>query len=110
MYLHAAAKLTGIPVEHGESQYFYASTRGGFARATIGGAEAAALQPQFEQILETIASGVDGGNFAANPGVKRKTCEWCDYKDVCDARIDKIMDAKSGDERGAAFRAMGEIP
>ncbi len=110
IYLHAAAQLLEMPVAQGESQYFYASTGGGFDRRTMLGADVAAtLQPQFEQILETIADGVDGGNFAANPGVKRDTCKWCDYKDVCDARIDKIMDGKGGDERNAAYRAMGEI-
>jgi CRISPR/Cas system-associated exonuclease Cas4 (RecB family) len=110
IYLQAAAKMTGIPPEQGEAQYFYASSRGEFKRRAIAGDELIAHSTEFEQILTTVADGVDTGFFAPNPGKNGDHCMWCDYKDVCDARITRIMTAKSGDTRGDAYRALGEIP
>jgi hypothetical protein len=58
-------------------------------------------------VLATIADGVDNGFFAPNP--EHNHCQWCDYKDVCDARILKIMRRKADDPRGTAYRALEEI-
>ena len=46
----------------------------------------------------------------AEPGrQERPNCRWCDLKDVCDANIERIANRKSGDERGAAYVALGDI-
>lgn len=107
IYLHAAASMLGLPPAAGEAQYFYSTSRGGFKRHTVSGEAMQAAGKSFERVLATIADGVDGGYFAPNP--EHSHCQWCDYKDVCDVSIKKIMERKAGDARGAAYRALEEI-
>jgi hypothetical protein len=109
IYLSAASQLLGIPAEQGEAQYFFVSTAGGFDRPGIDGDDAASDAAGLAQVLSTIAGGVDGGFFAPDPGDGARHCTYCDYKDVCDARIGAVMRRKAGDERAAAFIAMREI-
>lgn len=111
IYLRAAARMLGLAETDGEAQYFYVSSRGNFKRHIVSGDELAASSTTFRRVLGTIADGVDGGYFAPNPESpdKRSNCTWCDYKDVCDAQIARIMAAKAGDERAAAFVALGDI-
>ena len=68
-----------------------------------------ASNADFELILATSADGVDRGYFAPNPEKGKKNCEYCEFKDVCDAGIDRVMKRKEGDARGDAFRAFREI-
>jgi hypothetical protein len=110
VYLRAAAEMLGLPPEHGEAEYFFCTRRGEYRRRGITGAELAAREQALSQILETIVSGIDEGYFAPYPGKAKGNCRWCDYRDICDARIDTIMDRKAGDARGGAFIAMKEIP
>ena len=110
IYLHAASAAIGIGAEHGESQYFYVSSAGGFTRKIITGDDLAAARGTLEQILGTIVDGVDGGFFAANPGAKgRSNCTFCEVKDLCDANIDRVAARKSGDARGESYRALEDI-
>lgn len=110
IYLHAVAAALGMDAAQGEAQYFYVSSAGGYTRKNITGAELMAARDTFEQILGTIAGGVDGGFFAPNPGGKgRPNCAWCEVKDICDANIERIAARKEGDARGDAYRAFGEI-
>ncbi len=110
VYLQAAARLLGMSPSDGEAQYFYVSSRGGFKRKTVSGEELESRAAEGERVLETIADGVDAGMFAPNPGKDRYNCKWCDYADVCDARIDTVMRRKTDDPRFAAYRALEEIP
>jgi RecB family exonuclease len=107
IYLHAAARMLGLPPDAGEAQYFYATSRGGFKRQTVSGEAMRAGGESFERVLATIAAGVDSGYFAPNPA--HDHCRFCDYKDVCDVSVEKIMERKAGDARGAAYRALEEI-
>jgi hypothetical protein len=58
-------------------------------------------------VLTTIADGVDGGFFAPRPETQH--CRWCDYKDVCDAQIDRIMKPKMGGPRAEAYVALEQV-
>ena len=107
IYLHAAARMLGLPPTAGEAQYFYATSRGGFKRQTVSAETIAAGGEDFELVLKTIADGVDSGYFAPNPA--HDHCRFCDYKDVCDVSIEKIMERKAGDARGAPYGALEEI-
>ncbi|MBF6600841.1 MAG: PD-(D/E)XK nuclease family protein [Dehalococcoidia bacterium] len=109
IYLRAAAQLLGLPAERGEAQYFFVSSAGGFTRPGIHGDASAAADTALAQVLGTIAAGVDDGYFAPNPGDAARHCTYCDYKDVCDARVGPLMQRKAADARAAAFIAMGEI-
>ncbi len=108
IYLRAAAELLGIGHLRGEAQYFYVSSRGNFVRRTLTGPDLEDRADEFGQVLETIADGVDEGMFAPAPE-PNTICRWCDYRAVCDARIDTVMQRKRDDPRAAAYRAMGEI-
>jgi hypothetical protein len=107
VYLHAAADLLGIDPADGEAQYFYVSRRGEFRRHVLTGEQLAARRESFAQILATAADGIDGGFFGLNP--EHDHCRWCDYKDVCDARRERLMQGKREDPRGAAYRALEEL-
>ena len=109
IYLRAAARALGMEAEQGSAQYFYVSTKGGFKRKIVTGEELEARNAEFERVIGTIADGIDTGMFAPNPGTDAYTCKWCDYNDVCDQRIDRIMLRKADDPRGEAYRLMGEI-
>ena len=107
IYLLAASRALGIEPARGASEYFFVSTKGGFRHKSLSGVELAERREDFETVLQTIADGVEGGMFAPSPD--QQTCRFCDYKDVCDVRIERIMQRKAGDPRGSSFRAMREI-
>ncbi len=109
VYLRAASELLGIPPESGDAQYYFASGRGGFQRKGMTGEELKERAGDFEQMLQTIADGVEAGMFAPNPGKGKETCRWCDYTTICDARIDRIAQRKRGDERAEAYIALESI-
>lgn len=107
VYLLAAAGLLGMPVESGDSQYFFMTRKGGYRRHPGARIDFEAIRPQFEQVIATVADGVDAGYFAPSPSDDH--CKYCDYKDICDARIAKIADRKAGAPAGDAYRALQEI-
>jgi RecB family exonuclease len=107
IYLHAAAALLGLDASAGSAEYFYVSSRGKFRRHPFTGADAEARRADLERVLTTIADGVDSGFFAPNP--RDGHCQWCEYRDVCDIRIGKVMDRKTGDPRGDAYLALREV-
>ncbi len=109
IYLRAAASLLDTDPASGEAQYFYVSSKGGFKRKRLEGDTLAVRDESFEQVLTTVVDGVDGGFFAPNPGTDRANCMWCDYKDSCDGRVDRIAQRKQGDPRGAAFAALQAV-
>jgi RecB family exonuclease len=107
IYLHAAAMLLDADPADGESQYFYATSRGESGRHVISGAEITGRRKEFDQVLSTIADGVDSGFFAPNP--RHEHCKFCDYRDVCDTKIGHVMERKAADTRGGAYLALEEI-
>jgi hypothetical protein len=108
LYVHAASRALGLPPSAGEAQYFYPTTRGSYRRHVLGSADLAAAARSFEQAITTIADGVDGGFFAPRPEANQ--CRWCDFKTICDQRIEPIMARKANDDRGRAYREMRELP
>src|SRR5439155_7487155 len=94
VYLRAASTLLGIDETRGAAQYFFATGKGGYRRQPFRGEQLAERSADFEQVLSTIASGIDGGYFAPNPGKIKDACRFCDYVTICDTRIDRIMDRR----------------
>lgn len=109
IYLLAAARMLEMGPQHGDAEYFFASSKGGFKRHTVAGDLLVAEQAQFDEILATIAGGIERGMHAPNPGKGRKNCDYCDYRTICDVRIERIMQRKDGDPRAAQYRRMLEI-
>lgn len=109
LYLHAAAQLLDLPVEQGEAQYFYCTSRGEFWRSTFRGDDLVERRDEMDRVLRTIAEGVDRGYFAPNPGKGADNCRFCEYKFVCNAGIDRIMEGKQTDGPAAAYIALQDI-
>lgn len=109
VYLLAAAQVLGLEPANGEAHYFYISSAGGFVRRMIDGDLLASHRDEFEQIIASVADGVDGGTFLPNPGKGKHNCMFCDYKDVCDVAIDRIMAKKRDDPRGATYVGLETI-
>jgi RecB family exonuclease len=107
VYLYAAAHLLGLQPKQGSAQYFYATSRGEFKRHTVTGQELEEARDAFGTVLTTIAEGISSGYFAPNPEYDH--CRFCDYRDVCDVRITRVMQRKTSDPRGAAYRALEGI-
>jgi RecB family exonuclease len=110
IYLLAASRTLGIPPERGSAEYFYVTTRGGFKRVAFAGTELAARREDFEQILETLATGIAGGDFHPVPGEKRDHCRYCDFYDLCDARVEVLAERKADDPKAGSFAELAEIP
>jgi RecB family exonuclease len=109
LYLLAAAQILGVDQEIGEAQYYYCTSKGQFRRTKLESGVLAERHAEFEQVLETIAGGVDGGYFAPNPGKGAYNCTYCDYRLVCDAGVERLSEMKKQEPRGAAFIAMQDI-
>jgi ATP-dependent helicase/DNAse subunit B len=108
VYLRAAAKLLARDPRDGAAQYFFVSSAGGFRRHVVSGEASIAADGSLRHILGTIADGTDNGYFAPRP--EDGKCRFCDYRDVCDAQIEKIMEPKlDQDPRAQAFVELANI-
>jgi RecB family exonuclease len=103
VYLYAAAEMLGIPPERGQTQYFFASSKGGFFRHTLEGVDLSSQRATFDEALDTIAEGIDEGYFVPRP---EQQCRYCDYRTICDVQIKPIMERKAADPRSARYTAM----
>jgi RecB family exonuclease len=109
LYMQAASKMLGIPLSSGEAQYFYCTSRGEFKRTELSPELYEEQATDLEQVLRTAVEGVDDGMFAPFPGKDAFNCTWCDFRQICDARIGPVMMRKDGAPRRAAFIALQEI-
>jgi len=110
IYLLAASRALGIPWERGEAHYFHITTKGGFERVSFDGRHLADRYGDFERLLHDYAEAIGRGDFHPVPGAKRKHCKYCNFHDLCDARVEMIADRKSEDPRAIAFAELAEIP
>ncbi len=112
IYLRAAARFLDLPAERGRAEYYYVSTKGGFERIAFDGSQLVAKEEQLEQLLRELAGGIARGDFHQVPGEKRQgdfvNCKWCDYKDLCDARVGVLAERKSQDPAAVAFAKLAE--
>jgi RecB family exonuclease len=107
LYLLAAAKLVKIDVSQGSASYEYATRRGEFRTHTLTGAELVAQRGELDRVLERIVGGIVTGDFHPEPGA---SCNFCDFKVVCDVRRIQVAKRKDSDSRRVSFAEMKEIP
>jgi RecB family exonuclease len=108
LYLRAAyALLNRI---HGEvdldyAEYYNTGITGKKRHIKFDYSELLARKAELTGILDTIADGIEAGNFFAYPGDQ---CTWCDFTPICGTAGQRltIYDRKSGDKRIKAFRKM----
>ena len=109
LYVRAGAEILGIDYSRGSAQYYYSSAAGGFKRTQFTG----------EKLVERDADLKAGPRHARDrhrqgrlpPGPRRRpqNCRWCDYYDLCDARVEVIADRKADDPVAKALAALEEI-
>jgi hypothetical protein len=109
LYVRAGAEILGLDFSRGSAQYYYSSRRGGFKRTEFTGETLVERGDDLKQVLTILASGIGEGHFQPVPGSSRKNCKWCDYYDLCDARVEVLADRKSADPVSKAFAALEDI-
>ena len=94
--------------------YSFPTSRGGFALAP---SEPLSLKDdekrqRFGQVFATLASGVRGGIFPANPGKSGyggyENCRFCDFKSLCPSRRAVIWSKKKNDKAVADYLQLAE--
>ncbi len=83
--------------------YWFATARGNFEMKTVPLAE---VEARFQEMIETIASGIEQGLFPANPGSsdnQTENCRYCDFDRVCPANRDLLWERKSQNPELAAY-------
>ena len=67
---------------------------------------------RFGQVFATLASGVRGGIFPANPGKSGyggyENCRFCDFKSLCPSRRAVIWSKKKNDKAVADYLQLAE--
>ena len=94
LYLLAAASALDMDPAVGEAQYFYATRKGEYRRATFSGEDLEARRPDLQRVLDEIVGGMRAGDFHAEPS---EDCRWCAFDGVCDARRKAIRKRKEDD-------------
>ena len=83
------------------------SANGGFESVSV---DLDAVQDDFERTVQTIADGVRGGVFPANPGPsgrdEPRNCSYCDFKRICPADKQALWGRKSGSPQAAGYAAL----
>ena len=113
-YALAAERELGKGVDV-QSAYWFPTSRGGF---TLAPSEPLSLRDdetrqRFEQVFATLASGVRGGIFPANPGKDNnnfglENCRHCDFNSLCPSRRAVMWSKKKNDEAVAEYVELAE--
>ncbi len=103
LYLYAAGQLLGRPhkgiqVESAEYYFLKGGKRVGFE-----GSELKAKEAKLQEILKTIAGGIEGGVFIAVPD---GGCRYCDFKMICGTWTRLLFDRKAKDPRVKKYLEM----
>ena len=98
IYIHGIADHYGIEPTEAAAEFWYASRRGRFVRSTIYGSDIV-LDPELNETLKTITTGIRTGRFFPYPGNpsgerKRPNCTNCDYFTVCSTDVDNRFEHK----------------
>ena len=102
-----AMRQTALPDAELTAEYWFVSANGGFESV---GVDLDAVQADFERTVQTIADGVRGGVFPANPGPpgrdEPRNCGYCDFKRICPADKQALWGRKSGSPQAAGYAAL----
>ena len=112
-YALAAQQRLGQDVDV-RSAYWFPTSRGGFNLAP---SEPLSLKDdktrqRFGQVFATLASGVRGGFFPANPGKSGwgglENCRYCDFDSLCSSRRAVMWSKKKNDKAVAEYVELAE--
>jgi ATP-dependent helicase/nuclease subunit B len=94
LYLLAACAGDAARLDRSEGRFLYVTRRGGFGVHRLSGSRVRARRAEFEELVRSVAAGVEGGEFSPEPGPQAVHCRSCDYRSVCDARIERQVESK----------------
>lgn len=112
-YALAAEQALGEDVDV-RSAYWFPTSRGGFKLMpseplNLGDED---KRQRFGQVFATLASGVRGGIFPANPGKDgfygSENCGYCDFDSLCPSRRAVLWSKKKNDEAVAEYVELAE--
>jgi RecB family exonuclease len=92
VYLLAASKLLGIPIEKGRSMLKRVGTGSGRKKAVYSGAAWGRDRAEFAGILGVIVKGLASGFFAAAPG---PACRFCGASQACPTGSSRLFELKA---------------
>jgi ATP-dependent helicase/DNAse subunit B len=104
IYLLAAARMLGRPVESGTALYRRIGPPGEKRSAAFSGTAWAARKPELDDILDTITGGIAGGLFFTAPS--SGVCRRCSVQPACPSSRSRIFEAKTADRRCRRFLAL----
>jgi hypothetical protein len=111
LYLKAAYEIINriheeVAIDYAE--YYCTSHSGKNRHIRFDYSELMAQRKELAFILETIADGIEAGNFFAHP---QDTCRYCDFQRICgvEAEREAVYERKAGDRRIKGFRAMQQM-
>ncbi|MDZ7859088.1 MAG: PD-(D/E)XK nuclease family protein [Candidatus Krumholzibacteriota bacterium] len=94
VYLLGASSISGRPLETGIAEYRAVNTKGKKSAVRFDGERLAEMKTEFEEILDTIVSGIEKGLFFAVPS--KDNCKYCSAASVCPAGKESIFKRKAG--------------
>jgi RecB family exonuclease len=104
VYLLAASRLLGAPVEAGEALYRRVGA-GGRRAVRFAGDRWSESGEEFARVVETTTRGIEEGLFFAPAG--DETCRYCDFKIACTAGSARLFERKAPhDDRARAYLEM----
>ncbi len=106
-----AVRETLLPDAALRSEYWFISASGGYIRVPV---TLDAIEAQFRDTVQTIAKGVRGGIFPANPGSPGfggpENCRYCDFQRICPTNKAALWARKVDSPQVAAYKVLSEGP
>ena len=103
-----AVRETLLPDVTLSAEYWFVSAKGGYTRVPV---SLDAIEEQFRYTVQTIAEGVRGGIFPANPGPPSlggpENCRYCDFQRICPTNKLALWARKVDSPQVAAYKMLG---
>ncbi len=109
LYLLAASRGDTACLEHSEGRFVHVTRRGGFEVQRLAGTRVLARRADFDTLVREVAAGIEAGEFFPQPGENGVHCRACDYRGLCDARIQRLVQRKSASRQDARWQALPDF-
>jgi RecB family exonuclease len=109
LYLLAACRGDAARLQRSEARFLYVTRRGGFVMQRLAGTRLAMRRHDFDALVQGVSAGIEAGELFPQPGPHALHCHVCDYRGLCDARIARQVQLKSGGEQDARWRQLPDF-
>jgi hypothetical protein len=105
VYLLAASRLLGVPVENGKSMLRRVGTGDSRKKAVYSGADWKTGRVEFARVLDVIVTGITSGYFFVSPSATG--CDYCGVRQACPTGREFLFAVKAaGDDRAREYLEM----